>query len=179
MRRLGDLSIHNRLLLVALLPAALLATLITGLVLYRSAMVLDEALIKRGEAIVSFLAPASEYGVISANRANLSDLLQAAIAQHEVSAVAIYNQEGALLASTGRFNVLGPTALQTIDKPRISSGPVNVLVAAAPVVSRGVDFDDTFRSGLSGDEPAEVRTIGWVYVELDKGPSQREKRLVI
>lgn len=179
MRRLGDLSIHNRLLLVALLPAALLATLITGLVLYRSTVALDEALRERGQAIVSFLAPAAEYGVISGNRANLSELLRAAIAQREVSAVAIYNQEGALLASTGRFNVLEPMALQEIDKPSISRGPVNVLVATAPVVSRGVDFDDVFRSSMSASEPAPVRTIGWVYVELDKGPSQREKRLVI
>ncbi|MDT3671195.1 MAG: diguanylate cyclase [Aromatoleum sp.] len=179
MRRLGDLSIHNRLLLVALLPAALLATLITGLVLYRSMATLDEALRERGQAIVSFLAPAAEYGVISANRANLSELLRAALAQREVSAVAIYNREGTLLASTGRFNVLEPTALQEIDRPSISRGPVNVFVATAPVVSRGVDFDDVFRSSISDDEPPPVRTIGWVYVELDKGPSQREKRLVI
>lgn len=179
MRRLGDLSIHNRLLLVALLPAALLATLITGLVLYRSTAALDEALRERGQAIVSFLAPAAEYGVISGNRANLSELLRAALAQREVSAVAIYNQEGALLASTGRFNVLEPKALREIDKPSISRGPVNVFVATAPVVSRGVDFDDVFRFGVSSEDPAPVRTIGWVYVELDKGPSQREKRLVI
>ncbi|WP_332675290.1 diguanylate cyclase [Aromatoleum sp.] len=179
MRRLGDLSIHNRLLLVALLPAALLATLITGLVLYRSTMSLDEALRERGQAIVSFLAPAAEYGVISGNRANLYELLQAAIAQREISAVAIYNQEGALLASTGRFNVLEPTALREIDEPSTSRGPVNVFVATAPVVSRGVVFDDAFRPGWSAVEPPPVRTIGWVYVELDKGPSQREKRLVI
>ncbi len=179
MRRLGDLSVHNRLLLVALLPAALLATLITGLVLYRSTAALDEALRERGQAIVSFLAPAAEYGVISGNRANLSELLRAALAQREVSAVAIYNREGTLVASTGRFNVLEPTALQEIDRPSISRGPVDVFVATAPVVSRGVDFDDVFRSTLSGDEPPPVRTIGWVYVELDKGPAQREKRLVI
>jgi len=178
-RRLGDLSVHNRLLLVALLPAALLATLITGLVLYRSTAALDEALRERGQAIVSFLAPAAEYGVISGNRANLSELLRAALAQREVSAVAIYNREGTLVASTGRFNVLEPTALQEIDRPSISRGPVDVFVATAPVVSRGVDFDDVFRSTLSGDEPPPVRTIGWVYVELDKGPAQREKRLVI
>lgn len=179
MSRIGDLSIHNRLLLVALLPAALLATLITGLVLYRSTVALDEALRERGQAIVSFLAPAAEYGVISGNRANLSELLRAAITQREVSAVAIYNQEGALLASTGRFNVLEPKALREIDKPSIARGPVNVFVATAPVVSRGVDFDDVFRFGISGEDPAPMRTIGWVYVELDKGPSQREKRLVI
>ena len=179
MSRFGDLSIHDRLLLVALLPAALLASLITGLVLYRSTASLDDALRERGQAIVSFLAPAAEYGVISGNRSDLSGLIQAALAQREVTAIAIYNQQGNLLASSGRFNVLEPEALREIDNPGITEGHPDVLVAAAPVTAGGPSFEDMFRLDSPESDPATRQTIGWVYVELDKRPSRHEKRLVI
>ena len=174
------LSLHNRLLLVALLPAALLATLVTALVLYRGAQTLDRTLHEHGNAIVSFLAPAAEYGVISGNRTTLQSLLQAATAQREVSAAAVYDDRGSLLASRGRISVLEPEMLRRVQDGAISHAAPELLAAVAPIKSGGIDIDDELVDGWqTGAAQQGMRTIGWVHVELDTRPSSREKSLII
>lgn len=180
MRRLTRHSIRHRLLLLALLPAALLAILITTLVLFHGNRALDEALRERGHAIVSFLAPAAEYGVISGNRASLQTLIDAAVAQREVAAVAIYDDQGALLASRGRFNVLGVEALRTITGQVVSYPTRESFAVSAPVRASAVPIDDAFRFGhLVPDAPNLAPNVGWVYVELDKRPLMREKTFIV
>lgn len=176
----AGLSLHNRLLLVALLPAALLATLVTALVLYRGAQTLDRALHEHGNAIVSFLAPAAEYGVISGNRATLQTLLQAATAQREVSAAAVYDDRGALLASRGRIGVLEPEALRKIQEGATSHAAPDMLAVVAPIKSGGIAIDDELVDGWqAGASQQGASTIGWVHVELDTRPSSREKSFII
>ncbi|NMF89269.1 sensor domain-containing diguanylate cyclase [Aromatoleum petrolei] len=179
MKRSG-LTLHNRLLLVALLPAALLATLVTTLVLYRGAETLDRTLHERGNAIVSFLAPAAEYGVISGNRATLQSLLQAAMAQREVSAAAVYDDRGTLLASRGRIGVLEPEALRKIQEGATSHFAPDTLAVVAPITSGGIAIDDELVDGWQpGASQQRASTIGWVHVELDTRPSSREKAFII
>ncbi|MCC4114651.1 diguanylate cyclase [Aromatoleum toluclasticum] len=176
----SPLSLHNRLLLVALLPAALLATLVTALVLYRSAQTLDRTLHQHGNAIVSFLAPAAEYGVIAGNRATLQSLLQAATAQREVSAAAVYDDRGALLASNGRLRVLEPEVLRSVKDGAIPHAAPDTLAVIAPIKPGGIAVDDEFLDGWqAGATEHGTRTIGWVHVELDTRPSSREKSLII
>ena len=174
------LSLHNRLLLVALLPAALLATLVTALVLYRGAQTLDRTLHEHGNAIVSFLAPAAEYGVISGNRATLQSLLQAATAQREVSAAAVYDDRGTLLASRGRISVLEPEMLRRVQDGANPHTAPEMLAVVAPIKSGGINIDDELVDGWqAGATQQGMRTIGWVHVELDTRPSSREKSLII
>lgn len=178
MRRLVELSLHNRLLLVALLPAALLATLVTALVLHRSAQTVDQALHDHGNAIVSFLAPAAEYGVIAGNRAALASLLQAAMDQREVSAAAIYGDQGVLLASKGRFTVLEPQVLSAVRQGNVPTTAPEVFAVIAPILSASINIDDEVLAG-NADVLEGARTIGWVHVELDTRPSAREKNTII
>ncbi|NMG27870.1 sensor domain-containing diguanylate cyclase [Aromatoleum evansii] len=176
----ASLSLHNRLLLVALLPAALLATLVTTLVLYRGAQTLDRTLHEHGNAIVSFLAPAAEYGVISGNRATLQTLLQAATAQREVSAAAVYDGRGELLASRGRISVLEPDALRKIEESTTSHAAPDMLAVVAPIKSGVIAIDDELVDGWQpGVAQQGANTIGWVHVELDTRPSSREKSFII
>ncbi|NMG42385.1 diguanylate cyclase [Aromatoleum toluvorans] len=172
------LSLHDRLLLVALLPAALLATLVTALVLYRGAQTVDRAVHDHGTAIVSFLAPAAEYGVISGNRATLQSLLQAAMAQREVIAAGVYNDQGELLASKGRIGVLDPEVLRAADGTATHTAP-DILTVIAPIESAGINIDDEYLDGWQTRGVARMRTIGWVHVELDTRPSSREKSLIV
>ena len=58
------ISLRARLVLTALLPVLLLAVAMTGVSLFRGARLADSEITERGLAIVSFLAPAAEYGVI-------------------------------------------------------------------------------------------------------------------
>jgi len=179
MNRTGRLTLHGRLLLAALLPAALLATLVTALVLYRGTIALDRALHDHGGAIVSFLAPAAEYGVISGNRATLASLLHAATAQREVSAAAIYDDQGNLLASKGRIRVLDPELLLTLHRGEVPDSAPEVLALVAPIQSTGINIDDDFGAGADAEMARDTRTTGWVHVELDRRPSVREKYEII
>lgn len=173
------LSIHNRLLLVALLPAVLITALVATLVLSRGTQALDEAMQQRALAIVSFLAPAAEYEVISANHETLNTLVQAAMSQQEVNAVAIYNDRGALLASNGRFAPLSPGALRRFDQPTVGKGSDEVLSAVAPVMSAGVSIDDFHGYSDAIATPTTENLVGWVYVELDTTALTRRKNNII
>lgn len=179
MRGLIRHSIRHRLLLLALLPAALLASLITTLVLYHVTHELDAALRERGHAISSFLAPAAEYGVISGNRASLGTLVDAALAQPEVAAVAIYDEQGALLAGSGRFHVLSAHALRAVIEPLDSDPASDRFAVTVPVKASTVQMDDMFRFALTPGDTRPPRNVGWVYVEIDKRPSIHERNFII
>ena len=175
------LSLHHRLLLAALLPAALLASLITGVVLHRGTRMLDQSLLDHGTAVVSFLAPAAEYGVISGNRGPLESLLQAAVDQPEVSAAAAYDERGALLASRGRLTVLTADVLQRVRSGVVRDTDPSALAMIAPIVSAEIQIDDEPLVGNPSrpDRGGATRVIGWVHVELDTGPANRAKESII
>lgn len=177
----GGISLHQRLLLAALLPAALLASLITGVVLHRGTRLLDQALLDHGTAIVSFLAPAAEYGVISGNRAPLDSLLQAAVDQPEVSAAAAYDERGALLASRGRIAVLPEEVLRRVGTGVVPDSEPAVVALIAPIVSAEMQIEDEPPVGdpAPPEHAAATRVIGWVHVELDTGPAARAKESII
>ena len=179
MRPLTRLSIHNRLLLVALLPAALIAALVTALVLYRGARTLDDALRERGNAIATSIAPAAEYGVISGNRASLDALVRAVKVLRDVSGVAIYNDEGELLASGGRFGVVDPERLHAIERTTLDEVTNGTLSVLAPVFPGSVSIDDLLHIDAAPEPPRAIHPAGWVYVEMDARPAAREKNWII
>lgn len=175
------LSLHQRLLLAAILPAALLASAITSVVLYRGTRLLDQALVDHGSAVVSFLAPAAEYGVISGNRTQLDALLQAAVGQREVSAAAAYDEQGALLASRGRFAVLSHDRLKSINAGVVPDVGPQIVAMIAPIVSAELQIEDEPLIGNPSRPAREgaTRVIGWVHVELSTGPSTKEKQAIV
>ena len=74
---IDHLSLRARLLLTVLLPVLLLAVAMTSVSLSRGARLADSEITERGVAIVSFVAPAAEYGVISGSRGSLDGLMLA------------------------------------------------------------------------------------------------------
>src|SRR5690606_27325629 len=95
------LSLRARLLLTVLLPVLLLSVAMTGVTLFRGARLADSEITERGLAIVSFLAPAAEYGVISGSRGSLDGLMLALKAQTDVAAAMLYDRRGDELARLG------------------------------------------------------------------------------
>lgn len=176
---LNRLSLRKRLLAVGLLPAALLAAALTTLFLVRSTHSMDSALSERGVAIVSFLAPASEYAVISGNQMTLSSLLQAVLEQPDVVAAAIYDREGSLLAVSGRPRIVNRDAVtntRSATKLFVSEDRAGF---AAPVESAPMFVDDWLEPHLRGAPRAPVESIGWVYVELDTMTLSNNKRDIV
>ena len=170
------LTLSQRLVLIVLLPVALLAGALSGFLLQRSAATADAALRDRAQAIVSFLAPAAEYGVFAGNRRALSALLSAVLEQRDVAAASIIDAEGGVLASSGRRSLPAETVLDYASNgaARIVATADGRLAAIAPVAISPLGIDD--HAAPMADDPG---VIGWVHVELDTASLAAHKREMI
>ncbi|HRP96007.1 MAG TPA: diguanylate cyclase [Rhodocyclaceae bacterium] len=174
------LSLRQRLLLVVMLPAAILAAGIATLFVVRGTQTVDEGLRDRGLAIVSFLAPAAEYGVISGNPASLAALLQAVLAQRDVAAVAIHDRSGRALAVSGRMQLdESVRRLPDVNAATVLGRRHDRLGLAAPVIAAPIPVDDFALMDFSAPGTPEDGRIGWVYVELDTLALDNEKRAIL
>ena len=179
MKPLYRLTLHQRLLLVVLLPAALLASAVAGLFVTRATTATENALRERGLAIVSFLAPAAEYGVISGNRHSLAVLVDAVLEQRDVAAVAIYDRSGETLAVNGRLRLSAPERLFTVTSAEFSAAGQQRLALSALVEAAPLRLDEVSALEFGFPEPAREGRIGWVYVELDTRALEAIKRNIV
>lgn len=160
----GDrLKLRTRLLLTVLVPVLLLSVAMTGVSLFRGARMADREIAERGLAIVSFLAPAAEYSVISGSRGSLDGLMLALQAQNDVAAAVLYDSRGEELARLGDpLPDDGGAASAPPEAVRLDRRGQRAAFAA-PVLSVPVAVDE-FAGGKLDLDPLRV---GWVYVELD------------
>ncbi|NMG64106.1 diguanylate cyclase [Azoarcus indigens] len=177
MRRFSSLSLRQRVLLVALLPAALITCAVTVLFLISGTRALDEGLRERGIGIASFLAPAAEYGVITGNRASLASLLQAALGQRDVVAAAVYGSEGRVLAVSGRLTPLETAQIVAVRKTQDYFPEGGRLAVVVPVQPAPLDLDDLLLPG--GAQAPSSAPVGWVHVEMDTHPLTQRKTEVV
>lgn len=94
-------DIRARVLLVALIPAALIALLLTLFFTNARLDDLDEAVRQRGRSVAQQLAAAADYGVFSGNRAALELLADAVRLQSGAQTVMISDNQGEILARSG------------------------------------------------------------------------------
>ena len=176
MRTLAHQPLGRQLLLATLIPAALLAIAVAAMFMLRAIQAADIAMRDRALAIAAFLAPSAEYGVQSGNRTTLDELLQAALAQRDVSAAAIYDLDGRLLSMSGRPRLTHAEHLQEVRDTRILDVGDTRLSVVAPVRTTALVIDDIPNAGRPSttSEPA-----GWVYLEFDTEPLAADKRAMI
>ncbi len=160
------LSLSHRLLLMAMIPAAVIALLIGAMYLIRTTQALDDAVRERGLAIASFLAPAAEYGVISGNHSNLSPLLQAVLAQRDVAAVAVHARDGNRVAVSGHLTLSDRVSLREVAEVGVFASDPSRMAIAAPVRSTPVEIHDVLVT-KAGATLESHPIVGWIYVELD------------
>lgn len=176
LRRFSSLSLRQRVLLVALLPAALITCAVTVLFLISGTRALDEGLRERGIGIASFLAPAAEYGVITGNRASLGSLLQAALGQRDVVAAAVYGSEGRVLAVSGRLTPMDTAQIIAVRRTQDYFPDGGRLAVVVPVQPAPLDLDDLL---LPGGQTPNSTPVGWVHVEMDTHPLTQRKTEVV
>lgn len=178
MIRRPRLTLRQKMLLVLILPVSLLAGALSALYLQQGTRELDDAMLARGKAMISFLAPAAEYVVVSGNRRALEGLMEQVLAQEGVVAAALFDRAGALLASAGlagRFEEA--RTMPAFDAVSIRRAPGRMGFARS-VTSLPVVVDDYPLAGAGGVVPA-LELVGWVYVELDTGVMEARKRRLV
>lgn len=169
-KRLNDLTLAQRLILIVMVPVASVSLVTSALYLNYVRTPLELATRARALAIASFLAPAAEFGVFSGNRSNLETLLHAAMAQEGVAAVAILDASGELIAQQGAPYMLARTVVASGDRAdaHVVGTRAGRLAIAARVVSPRLGVDAPVSA-------PSVEPIGWAYVEFDTGELERQR----
>lgn len=166
-------TIRQRAILLALLPAAIIAS---ALAFYHSVTGMDDLdseLRQRGITIVQYLGPASEYGVIAGNRGSLQALAQAAMQQPDVRAVVIADAHGRTLAISGRPSSLPMASQGGPDRAALVASGRGYLGFASPIRRSELDIDDF--QDLVAPPAHGSEGIGRVYVELSSEDLQSRK----
>jgi diguanylate cyclase (GGDEF)-like protein len=154
--------IRHKLLLLALLPAVLVAVALGAYFINSGLGALDAELRSRGQATARYLAPASEYGMISGNRNNLQSLAQAAMREPDVQTVLIIDAAGHTLAASGRQGSLRFTPGL---RGRVDEG-AGWLGFSAPIMRSSVELDDYLDAQQESKNQHGADVLGQVYVEL-------------
>lgn len=167
-------SIKWQVLLVALVPATLIAGGLAWYFIQRGLDELDAALHERGLAIVRQLAPAAEYGVFSGNREVLKRLADAAAQEADVKWAAITDLNGEILAaSSAAVQLPAVSGIQAGLGVAVAAKPDGVAFSA-PVYITQLAVEDEW-----GGAPPTRRVIGRVTVELDRAATIRAKGEVL
>ncbi|HJW02649.1 MAG TPA: EAL domain-containing protein [Azospira sp.] len=171
------MGIRQRAVLLALVPAALIASALAFYYSFHGLATLDAELQRRGMTIVQYLAPASEYGVISGNGSSLQALAQAAMQQPDVRAVVIADSRGRVLAISGRTTIQADV-LEREGKSEglLASGP-DWFAYGAPILRSRLEIDDFQDFNLSPRPNGAVSAdlVGHVYVEISSGELRQRK----
>lgn len=159
------MNLRRRLLLLGLVPSAILAIVLVAYFTLSGIKALDAELRERGMAVVRYLAPVSEYGVISGNLESLQNLAQTTVQQPGVKAAIVINRAGRTLAVSGRVSLSSEQLRRVPAAPGIVADNETWLAFGAPIVRSLADSDVLFDPASSKATP---EVIGQLFVEFDK-----------
>jgi diguanylate cyclase (GGDEF)-like protein len=174
-------GIKRRVLVLALVPAALIAAMLAFSFIQSGIRDLNLSLRERGLAIARQLAPASEYGVFSGNREILQSLAQSTMREADVKAVVVADSRGKVLAVSGRPGIPVAAMAGVDGTPQVIASSGDSLAFTAPIFQSEINVDD-FSLAAFGEAEAvkERKMLGWVSVELStRDTANRQKRLVM
>ena len=176
MTRIGltGLGIRSRMLLAALLPVTLVATLLAAVFLVVRVGDNAQAHEQRARSLIRQVALASEYGLFSGNIASLQTISSGALQQADVRAATIVDVQGNVLVRAGRPAAASLPALSALEGAGVDAATgVDRLVQ--PVVATQVNLDDTLER--SGPESAVApQRLGHVVMEFSRESLNRRER---
>lgn len=143
-------SIHRHTLFVSLLPAVLVAFLLTGYFTMSRLQNLQEELASAGQLFANQLAPAAEFSVISGNLEVLDTLLQGTLKHPHIAFIEIYDNDQQLLTRMAKElpkNAPGPTFQANITRQTV---PLDPLFLSSSVLAPAVDQEETIGRVLVG-----------------------------
>ncbi|MBI4740651.1 MAG: HAMP domain-containing protein [Betaproteobacteria bacterium] len=173
MKRWG---IRTRVLLLALLPAVLIAVVLAGYMVYRVAADADRELVAYGRGLSRQLAAVSEFSAYSGDRAALGIIAAAALDETHITAVAIFDADGVPVANSGpppaRLSPLPPGR-----QPSLLGSDENSLFFAAPIVLQRAQIGDLlFAESSASERQREAATLGWVTLRMSRSATRQRKR---
>lgn len=173
MKELLNSDIQRKVLLLAILPVAIAALLMTILYSVTQTRNLEQSLTERGFSIIRQLAPACEYGVFAGNQNILRSLVEAVENEADVRSVFVSNKSGNTLTKTGLdlhitsgLDLSSPGAISMMSDnglSRVFLSPIfETEFSTQNQDAEWLVYSDTDRPEIKQTE----RILGWVTVEL-------------
>lgn len=159
-----ELGFRNHMLMLALLPAILVAVLLSTIYVSWNFHEVEVALKERGRAIARQLGTAAEYGIFSGSRDALRTLAEAAQkGDSEILSVAILDERGNILTRVGDSS----SQAVTLDKGEYSIDLADRLILLMPIARTVLPMDDLYTAAsLTGSD--EKRIAGYVVLEVSR-----------
>jgi signal transduction histidine kinase/ActR/RegA family two-component response regulator len=165
-------DIRTRVLLVSILPALLVAVVLTALQLNRYATSLSEGLLAHADAQARQVAGAVEFAMFSGNRDLLAAQARAGLAAHpDLLAVSIFARDGAPIVTQGKAVITHELPVTARQEGSLRIGPI--LAVVAPIKPERLRVDD-FYSGVVLQEPTSAPD-GFVVLEFSQERIERER----
>ena len=170
----AGLGIRSRMLLAALLPVTLVATLLAAVFLVVRVGDNAQAHEQRARSLIRQVALASEYGLFSGNIASLQSLSSGALQQADVRAATIIDAQGTVLVRVGKTAGVPLPALSALEHTAVDA-VTGVDRLVQPVVATQIKLDDTLER--SGTEVAVApQRLGHVVMEFSRESLNRRER---
>ena len=173
-----QLTIRQRLLLLTLLPSALMAIVLVTFFTVSSLRSLESELARHGQAMSRYLAPISEYGILSGQIESLHVLAQSTVQDPGVKAAIVVNQKGRTLAVSGRVSLSSEHLRRLPEAPGVIAESETWIAFGAPVI-RNISEADALYDPLTAADERRGEVIGAVFVEYDKGELAKAQRVLI
>jgi diguanylate cyclase (GGDEF)-like protein len=174
----ASLGIRGRVIVLALVPAAIIGILLLFQLVTAKIDDLDQSLRTRAAAIARQLAPAAEYGVASGNLEVLQTLLAKAATEPDIRGVAVFAEDGMRLAQVGEGTWHDPLRAKPPTDRLEETEYRDRLVYFAPITRTEVMVDDfgLFDDALVGRPEGATRLLGWVALEVSRNATIRSQR---
>ena len=182
-----NLSIASRTLLVAFVPALLVAFLLGLYTVVYSVRDGDVAEVQRAVALAKGLANASEFAVVTANTQLLDEIAQPALSIPSISTVLFYGVDDTLLHRAEAVDQydsrIGPIARQF--RQWVSPLPVINRISASVLRTNLIEYEDTLFEQLTLNQPVPSSAIeptakeGRIELIVDLTQAYKEQLITI
>ncbi len=173
-RRLFNNSIHQRFLVVALLPLFLITGLLSLYTIDTRRSDLSENLNQSGDMASNYLSTISDFALYSRNSEMLLNIALSATRLPDVASVGYLDKQHKLVLSTTEFP---SSALSTAVSFQTITGSDNYLYFKKPIYLSGIEFTDYHEESNAKTPNAEL--VGSVVVVIDQSNLLAKERKVI
>lgn len=159
-------NIRGRLVLISILPAVVVAIVVSAVGLSTSYNQLNNALIQSGDSTAAYIAATAELPMYAADRSALEQLGQSALATPEVVSIGFFGRDNQLLAVAGASELLtGDFSQACIASNSWSSE--QLWFFCKPVLENLIDFSDytSMAKTLTESLPEQY---GWVVLVISR-----------
>ena len=174
---LARFSIRARMLLAALLPVTLVATLLAAVFLGVRVDDNAQAHQQRARSLIRQVALASEYGLFSANLASLQTIASGALREADVRAAAIVDAQGRVLVRVGKPGYADLPELSGQEGQRVDQA-TGIDRLTQPIVAAQVALDDTLERSAA-DPAIKPQLLGHVVMEFSRQSLNQRERDVL